>query len=401
MKTFLLGCFILLSAPLFSQEQDTIPRPSPFDEGYFFIGPDDLLKFKGYVQTDAYFPVGKAPGYSAFVLRRARFAATGYFQEHFRYMLYARFDKGKAALNEAFVESRHLSFLKIRVGQFKVPFSLSNLISDAQQDLIERPVIIDNFAPAYDVGIMLFGKVLYEYLDYAVGTFNGRSLNEEENNNGKDVVARLVVGPFHALENAFLKNIYIGASWSNGRRNNSLENTRYSTTTGIPFFTFQDSLEQKGRMQNRGADIAWKGGSASLTTEYLKADFRHSGTQGDIRNFTASGFYTTLSYLLTGEEKKGSSTLEPLKKLDPSRGHWGAVELVARFEALSLRSNALESGTGTTEFSSITVGGNWYPNDDVKVILNYKHNVFDPELKVDEAIYPFFNTLLIRFQYQF
>lgn len=55
MKTFLLGCFILLSAPLFSQEQDTIPRPSPFDEGYFYIGPDDLLKFNsryyGYVST--------------------------------------------------------------------------------------------------------------------------------------------------------------------------------------------------------------------------------------------------------------------------------------------------------------------------------------------------------------
>ena len=144
MKQFVIivACSFLTGSAI---AQDTIPRPGIYDEGYFFVGADDVLKFKGYVQFDAYFPIGKSPGISEFLIRRARFAATGFFQKKFRYMLYARFDKGKPELYEAFLEARHIPFAKIRAGQFKVPFSLSNLQSSSQSDFIGRPFFIENF----------------------------------------------------------------------------------------------------------------------------------------------------------------------------------------------------------------------------------------------------------------
>lgn len=78
--------FIMIFALLQSfilKAQDSIPKPGSFDEGYLFVGQDDVLKFKGYAQFDAYFPLGKSPGLSEFLVRRARFAATGHFQKKF------------------------------------------------------------------------------------------------------------------------------------------------------------------------------------------------------------------------------------------------------------------------------------------------------------------------------
>ncbi len=139
---------VLLALTTTLTAQDTIRKPTPFDEGYLFIGTDDLLKFKGYAQADFYLPGRESPALSEFAIRRARLAVTGYFQRNFRYMLYGRFDGGSAELNEAFVESRHLPYAKIRIGQFRVPFSLSNLTSSSRLDLINRPLVIDQFSPA-------------------------------------------------------------------------------------------------------------------------------------------------------------------------------------------------------------------------------------------------------------
>lgn len=238
MKRFVILCGII-AIPFFVLAQDTIPRPGSYDEGYFFVGPDDVLKFKGYAQFDGYFPIDNSPGVSEFLMRRVRLAATGYFQKKFRYMLYASFDKGKAELREAFLEARHLSFASFRAGQFKVPFSLSNLHSSSQLDFIGRSFIVENFSPSYDIGAMLFGNDKLKHIDYAIGLFNGQGANKRENNNDKLFISRLVIAPFISSKFGAVSKLYFGGSFASGRQKKDFAQLSYTTTTDVPVFAFR------------------------------------------------------------------------------------------------------------------------------------------------------------------
>ncbi|SDQ96624.1 OprO/OprP family phosphate-selective porin [Flagellimonas zhangzhouensis] len=402
MKRSLCFILILIAFSKATVAQDTIPRPTPFDEGYLFIGSDDLLKFKGYGQTDFYTPIGESPAISEFSVRRARLAATGYFQGKFRYMLYARFDKGKAELNEAFIESRHLPYAKIRVGQFFAPFSLSNLTSSSQLDLMTRPLIIDNFSSGRDVGAMLFGSIWRGHIDYAAGVFNGVPRNTPENNKSKDVVARIILKPFKTWESSVLSNISFGVSSSSGIHQEDFSNKEYKNVLGTPLLKFGDSIQQNGSVKRLGGDIEWFVGCASIKAEYLTAKFEGFTKNSSFNVFDASGFYTTITYFLTGEENNGK-TVKPTNEFNPSLGHWGAFEIAGRYENLSISPSALGLGAieGTNDTSALSFGINWYPNDDVKIVANYQAFHYSDNLSIENKTFNREKAFLMRFQYQF
>lgn len=381
--------------------QDTIPRATPFDEGYLFIGTDDLLKFKGYGQADFYLPSAESPALSEFLVRRVRLAATGYFQGKFRYMLYGRFDRGKAELNEAFIESRHLPYAKIRVGQFKAPFSLSNLTSSSRLDLIDRPLVVDNFSSGRDVGIMVFGKFWNEHIDYAVGVFNGVQRNTRENNNAKDVVARLILKPFTTLASSKLSNISLGLSAASGIHKDDFSKKEYKNVLGTPFLKFGDSIRQNGRVERIGADIEWFVGSASVKGEYLETHFE-GFSNNSLNTYSARGFYTTVTYFITGEENN-SKTVKPKNEFNPTLGQWGTFEIAGRYENLSISPSAFDIGAieGTKDINALSFGVNWYPNDDVKIVANYQAFIYSDSLSLETKTFNREKAFLMRFQYQF
>ncbi len=399
-----LAFFLIFSIlPLFVSAQDSIPKPGSYDDGYFFVGPDDVLKFKGYAQFDGYFPIGESLGTSEFLVRRARFAATGFFQQKFRYMLNASYDKGKAALQEAFLESRHIPFAKLRVGQFKVPFSLTNLQSDAQIDFISRSFIVENFAPSYDVGAMFFGDEKRKNFNYALGVFNGRGLNQPENNHSKFIVGRIELAPFISSDQSILSKFYLGASAANGRQKDDMSQTTYKTVTGEAIFTYNDGTNQDGKTTVYGYDVAWYFKSFSAQAEYLRFKAEHLKSNGSILDFSSSGYHIAATFLLTGEEKNRNQIVKPENEFDPKKGNWGAIELAARYEEarLPLTILAVNFATGTDQVKNLTGGLNWYLNDDVKVVLNYLKYIFRRELSIENKLYQGSNNFIFRAQYQF
>ncbi len=398
--------FIMLFPLLHSSivnAQDTIPTPGSFDEGYLFVGPDDVLKFKGYAQFDSYFPLSKSPGISEFLVREARFAATGYFQKKFRYMLNASWDKGKAALNEAFLESRHLSFAKLRVGQFKVPFSLSNLTSSSQLDMIDRSFVVQAFSPSYDIGAMLFGEDKLNYIDYALGIFNGTGSNRPESNNQKMIIGRLVIAPLKSSEHSVFSKLYLGGSFSIGIQNTDLSNMAYKTPQQAIVFAFNDSIRQNGKATIYGFDMEWIVNNFSLKGEYLNYKLNDVKSNTSIFDFKSSGYYLSATYLITGENKTRNKILKPKKEFNPKKGYWGAFELVARYEKTELPSSVLAANLakGINGLRAITGGINWYLNDDVKLVLNYSKYFFKQNLLVENELYSSSNNILVRVQYQF
>ena len=109
-----------------------------------------------------------------------------------------------------------------------------------------------------------------------------------------------------------------------------------------------------------------------------------------------SAWYVQGSWIITGESKGYSpatgafTSLKPSAPFSLSKGDWGALEAVARFSDLNLNSHANDSANIITDWSSasrtytyyntvrggdqriVTVGLNWYPNNDVRFALDYQ-----------------------------
>lgn len=391
--------YLVLFLPLITEAQDTIPKPTPFDEGYMFIGSDDLLKFKGYAQADAYFPYQNDSISSEFLMRRVRFAATGYFQKNFRYMLYARFDRGKAELNEAFLESRHLKFAKIRIGQFKVPFSLYNLTSSSQLSFISRPMVVENFSPGYDIGGMLFGEVLDGRIDYAFGVFNGQAQNEAEKNSNKDFVGRVVLIPFKNSEKSFVKKIHLGTSYTTGKHSNPFENKISETGTGATFFKVSDSTIRTMETSKYGIDLEWLITNFVIRGEKLWINNKVKSSRLKLNN---SGYAVDLSYVFNAEKLERNTGVKPKNEFDPKKGFWGAYQLSFRYQELNLSDSYrfLQDIQGVGNLSAFAVGLNWFPNDDVKVVFNYETYKASTYYSESQKKNPS-DLLAFRVQYQF
>ncbi|WP_161492817.1 OprO/OprP family phosphate-selective porin [Spirosoma sp. 209] len=403
MRHLLIGLLLLFIHASAQAQEDNPPRPGDFDGGYLFIGPGDVLKFKGYAQVDTYLPFGNSPNLSEFLVRRARFAVTGFFHEKFRYMLYVRMDRGKVELNEAFLESRHLPFARFRVGQFKVPFSQSNLQSSAQIDFVSRAFMIENFSPAYDIGAMVFGEDKQKIFNYATGLFNGEGRNKPENNNGKTVIGRVVLMPFASFKSSIVGQVHLGASFSHGRQKNNFSKASYKLPTESAVLSYSDSVQQGGSVTIFGYDLEWLIKNVGIRAEYLRYTAENLVRNGGAANLKADGYYLAATYVLTGEGKKSNANVKPNKPLDAKRTGWGAFELAARYEMSHLPDAALLANlaNGTNGLHAATAGINWYVNDDVKVVLNYTRYVFNQPINNDGRWYTKSHLLQLRFQYQF
>jgi phosphate-selective porin OprO/OprP len=138
-------------------------------------------------------------------------------------------------------------YANLSFGQFKVPFSIENLISGSELDTINRSNTVNNLCPARDIGTQgrdigftISGK--YSILEYTLGVFNGAGKNKKDTNDQLDVAGRLVLTPFRSFS--------IGLSHYKGR---------YNPEAGLPI------LENN----RTGVDILLLPGRFSLKGEYI------------------------------------------------------------------------------------------------------------------------------------
>lgn len=141
------------------------------------------------------------------------------------------------------------AYANLSFGQFKVPFSIENLITGAELDTINRSNTVNKLCPARDIGtqgrdigVAFGGK--YSILEYTLGVFNGSGKNKPDTNDRLDIAGRLVLTPFRSFS--------MGLSHYNGK---------YSSEAGLP------SVEN----HRTGVDILFLSGRFSLKGEYIFA----------------------------------------------------------------------------------------------------------------------------------
>lgn len=148
-------------------------------------------------------------------------------------------------LADALVELNLDDKFNLRVGQFKVPFSLESITSAAELLTINRSQTVellapgrDNGASGRDIGAVVFGHL--GFINYAAGLFNGAGINKKDDNDHKDFACRMTF--------VTLKKIALGFSLYNGRQTVSgnptnLVRNRYGLEAKLDFQPFYLSSE--------------------------------------------------------------------------------------------------------------------------------------------------------------
>jgi len=204
------------------------------------IPSDQSLKLGAYTQAGY---THWEEGREGFRIRKARVILKGDILKNINYKLQIDAVQSPVLL-DAKIGINLSPYAKLLFGQFKIPFSIENLISGSELDTINRSNTVKYLCPGRDIGakgrdigITVNGK--YSNLEYTLGVFNVSGINKIDTNNKLDIAGRLVYIPFRSLS--------IGFSHYNGRYSPDLSvPVMNKDRTGVDIFFIRDRSSLKG-----------------------------------------------------------------------------------------------------------------------------------------------------------
>jgi len=302
-----------------------------------------------------------------FRLRRARLGVDATFFKYLDFKVEGDFGEQGTPfiLTDGYGELNYWKELRIRGGQFKVPFSFEELTSSRFIDFVERSVV-NNLVPARDVGAMAHGSLFGGMLEYGAGIFNGTGQNTFETNDSKDFAGRLLVRPFQLMGIPALQKLFQGRT--DGR------------------FVFFPRIPTRGDRIRYGGEVVYAFGPFGLYGEYVRTEEeRNLGPGGtNLGDLEGQGWYVASTFFVTGQEKVHGKAPK-VKPANFRTGDFGALELVARYAQLDFDSDGALPGpspsgggkAGANKVDALTVGFNWYLSPNVRLMFNWVQNWFE------------------------
>ncbi|KAA6311854.1 hypothetical protein EZS27_037101, partial [termite gut metagenome] len=158
---------------------------------------------------------------NTFDIKRIIFMAQGKITNEWLFYFMYTLGPG-SSLTEIYTEYKLLSGLSARLGQFKTPYTIENLMSPTTVELINCYSLATNYLAGVDnsdrlyggtggrdIGLMIHGALLDKLFYYQLALMNGQGINIKDQNNNKDVAGNLMVNP--------LKWLSVGGSFSKGK----------------------------------------------------------------------------------------------------------------------------------------------------------------------------------------
>jgi len=313
-------------------------------------------------------------------IRRARFAAKVEFARHWYGEIDLDFSNSELELKDAYLQYTFNNGLELKAGNFKEGFSMESTTTSRYLTFIERPMAVSTFAPSrhigfaatYGIGPFLgIGGVHFQ----SVGDAEERMFSENNNKNagideGISYTGKLVIMPFH-------KNPYQGlhfgvaASYRTPKTDAEVPGTmRYSTRSNSSInrkkYIDTDLIGNVDHSFLRGLEIAAYRRNLRVQGEYILNDVKR---KNDLPTEKFDGWYAMGSALLFGGKYNYNTAEGEFTQV--ARGKtWGDLELALRYDYLNLNSRGegiLLGGSG----EAYTAGINFYPNNNVKIMLNY------------------------------
>ena len=286
----------------------------------------------------------------------------------------------------------------IRVGHFKGPYGLENLISSRYISFMERPMVSQAFKPGRNIGFAYsrWGK----HWQGTVNVFNqgAGDVDETGEDMGYGYGARFSVAPIltetsvlHFGISGVVKTpkAASGNTFSLKASNEGTQDLAKILTTG--------KIKYVDKNQVLGLEAAATRGPFYVEAEYAKDEVKRFAGYAEP---SFSGWYANVGYFLTDDHHPYESQTGEFDRVIP-KGKWGAVEVVARYSTLDLNDLAAGVKGGSAKVTSL--GMNWYVNYNSRIMFDLarvrtdKYAVGDRPYKPNDT----YNYAQMRFQLNF
>jgi phosphate-selective porin OprO and OprP len=339
---------------------------------------DSRIQFDGAVYFE-----NKNPLSNGALLRRVTFAMKTVLWKNWRAELDVNFAEmvsvdPQIELRDSWIQYEFPNWnLSLQAGYFKEPFGMEELISSRLQTFMERSGISKAIPLGRRVGFA--ARYWTDWGQATVGVFGheaGSRVDKGTKDEGYSTTGRVSVAPINRTG----RNLHLG----------------FAASYKIPDVTADlalNTIEMKSRAETYVSDIKFlHTGDISDVNYYTRFAGELIGIYGPfyvqaeylgtkiIRwygkpSVNLGGGYVTLSYLLTGESRQYYVDEGETGPIDAPKNSWGALELAARYSITDL--NDVNAGIKGGKADIVTLGLNYYPNVNIKIMLNYAIVNFD------------------------
>ncbi|MDB5350822.1 MAG: phosphate-selective porin [Planctomycetota bacterium] len=376
------------------------------DDGFGWSTQDDeyTLAVRALTQLEArsYQQKHQFPVSNGFYNPRTRVYLEGRLTKPIQYEMSFQNTFDSLNLLDAYLNFNYDARFQLRIGRYKTPFTYEWYRIHVWHLLApERSLFANNYEGNRRFGLMGWGTVFDQRMEYAVGTFNGQRNSYQPFDSLQDVMAFLNFKPFYNMEEDFpLRDLHVGGSVDAGQENQSpvpavlrtnsapsaagVDSSAAANSATLPFLAFNPNVRERGpralwelhaAYYYRGLTLlgAWQGGYESYA----------QGAAGAPNRIPIGGWYAQAGYILTGETIRDRTLIDPLRPFDLRHGHFGlgAFEVTARYSELELNRRVFTTGLAdpalwTNHTQMVDVGFNWYLNKSVKIYFDWEHAMF-------------------------
>jgi phosphate-selective porin OprO/OprP len=314
-----------------------------------------------------------------FLLRRARFALKSQLWNDWYGEIDLDFADEAAAVKDAYISYRGLfnGNGHVRVGNFRQPNGLEEETTSRNLMFMERSQGTEPFVVGRRMGLEIAGW--YPSFRWAASVF-GADVDDyfKEANEQINFAARLNWAPIHEEDSTLMigasgtaqKPTFIGEFEGEKDPSKVKFNTRPESNVSDTKFVYA-GLKDVEKYNVYGGELAYSNKRFLFQGEYIGTSVSRfaSDDPGDNReSISYNGGYAYVSFFLTDDMRKYDHTDAEFGRVVPNSTS-GAWEVAVRYSTVNLNDEAAEQMNG--ESTSYTIGVNYYPNANVKLMLNY------------------------------
>ena len=404
---------VTLGLPLATQAEDAADAPEE-SPPVVSVGPagfsarsadgENLLRLRGTLHLDGHYTEGEDPGSAedGWQATRVQPLIEGTFARYYDFRFKPEFGQGRSEILDAYVTARFAPAFHLTLGKFKSPVGLERLQSSNDIRQIQRG-FPTSLVPNRDVGLRVGGDLAGGRLSYALAMMNGAndggsssSFSDSDVNSDQEYVLRFFAHPFAASGHSALRGLGVGIAGTYTEQAGDEAATllpAFRSPGQATFFRYRAAdptgaaTIADGERQRIAPQLYWYAGALGLMGEYTEVsqDVSRAVAAG-LRTGTVdtSAWQLTASWFVTGEEAAYKG-FKPRKTFSLEDGTWGAFEVTARVQSLSIDGEAFAGGgdsfadplASARRADSWTLGLNWHLNENVKWLLNYDRTTFE------------------------